>query len=155
MNKAVKYTIEILVLLAVLLAALYGITKINTSLTRSNQKEILVTFEAQNQPENLLSKITVDDAVSDNARTTYLGKVVSVSENRPYMASVKDYANKKFIKAPVNDRYDKDLTVAIQANVDDTSIMVGETELKIGYTIPLISEKYLVNCIVTNIEIKD
>ena len=155
MNKALKYGIEILVILAVVLAAIYGITKINTSLTRNNQKEVLVTFEAQSQKEELLSKIQVGDTVSDNTKTTELGKVVALSENRPFMRAAKDYENEAFIQTPVDGYFDKDITVALKADVTDTAIMVGETELKIGYMVPLINEKYMVNCTVTRIEIQE
>ncbi len=155
MNKVVKYVIELFVILLVLLAAFYGISKINTSVTRNNQKEVLVTFEAQNLEAELLSKVNVGDEITDNAKTTYLGKVVSVSENRPYEKVVKDYDQKAFILSPVPDRFNKDITVSILADVTDFSVMAGETELKIGYTIPLINEKYMINSIVTNIEFKN
>ena len=71
MKKVVKYGIEIVVILVILLAALYGITKINTSLTRTNQQKVLITFEAQNLEAELLSKMESGDKITDNAKTTY------------------------------------------------------------------------------------
>ena len=56
---------------------------------------------------------------------------------------------------PIEGYFDKNITVAIQADVSDTAILVGETELKIGYMIPIINEKYLLNSTVVNIEIQD
>lgn len=155
MNKVIKYVIEIVVILAILLAAFYGISKINTSVTRSNQKEVLVTFEAQNLEESILSKVALDDSITDNAKTTYLGKIVAISEPYPYTKSVKNYETNTFIQAEVPDRYNRDITVSVMADVTDSAIMVGETELKIGYTIPIINEKYMLNCIVTNLEIQE
>lgn len=155
MNKVVKYAIEIVVILVILLAAFYGITKINTSLTRNNQKEVLVTFEAQNAEEALLSKVKAGDKITDNAKTTYLGKVEAVSELYPYTISVENQVANTFTQAEVPGRFNRDITVLVMADVTDSTIMVGETELKIGYTIPLINEKYMINSIVTNLEIQD
>ncbi len=155
MSKVMKYVIEAIVVLAVLLAAYYGISKINTSVTRNNLKTVTVTFEAQNLEEAILSKVAVGDDVTDNAKTTYLGEIVSVSENRPYTKATKDYNTNTFVQAPVEGRYTKDIVVEIQADVSDFTVMAGETELKIGYTVPLINEKYMVNCIVTDIDIAE
>jgi len=155
MSKVMKYVIEAIVVLAILLAAFYGISKINTSVTRNNQKTVTVTFEAQNLEEGILSKVAVGDGVSDNAKTTYLGKIISVSENRPYTKSVKNYETNQIVQSPVDGRFTKDIVVQIQADVSDFTIMAGETELKIGYTVPLINEKYMVNCIVTDIQIAE
>ena len=155
MKKAIKYTIEIVVILVILLAAFYGISKINTSVTRNTQKEVLVTFEAQNAEETLLSKVEIGDNITDNAKTTYLGKVESVSELYPYTKSVNNQQTKSFVQAEVPGRFNRDITVSVMADVTDSTIMVGETELKIGYTIPLINEKYMINSIVTNLEIQD
>ncbi|MBQ7792151.1 MAG: hypothetical protein IJ367_01490, partial [Clostridia bacterium] len=60
-----------------------------------------------------------------------------------------------FTLAEVPDRFNRDITVSVMADVTDSTIMVGETELKIGYTIPLINEKYMINSIVTNLDIQD
>lgn len=155
MNKVVKYAIEIVVILVILLAAFYGISKINTSLTRNNQKEILVTFEAQNLEEDILSKVAVGDNITDNAKTTYLGKVTAVSDPYPYTKAVKDYEANAFIQVEVPNRFNRDITVSVMADVTDSAIMAGETELKIGYTIPIINEKYMLNCIVTNLTIQE
>ncbi len=155
MSKVMKYVIEAIVVLAVLLAAYYGVSKINTSVTRNNLKTVTVTFEAQNLEEGILSKVAVGDDVTDNAKTTYLGEIVSVSENRPYTKATKDYNTNTFVQAPVEGRYTKDIVVEIQADVSDFTVMAGETELKIGYTVPLINEKYMVNCIVTDIDIAE
>lgn len=155
MSKVMKYVIEAIVVLAVLLAAYYGISKINTSVTRNNLKTVTVTFEAQNLEEGILSKVAVGDDVTDNAKTTYLGEIVSISENRPYTKSVKNYDTNTIVQTPVDGRYTKDIVVEIQADVSDFTVMAGETELKIGYTIPLINEKYMVNCIVTDIKIAE
>ncbi len=155
MNKIVKYAIEIVVILVILLAAFYGISKINTSLTRNNQKEILVTFEAQNLEEDILSKVEIGDNITDNAKTTYLGKVTAVSDLYPYTKSVKDYEANTFLQAEVPNRFNRDITVSVMADVTDSAIMAGETELKIGYTIPIINEKYMLNCIVTNLTIQE
>lgn len=155
MNKIVKYGIELLVIIVILLAAFYGITKINTSLTRNNKQDILVTFEAQNQKEDILSKVAVGDKITDNAKTTFLGEVVAVSENKPTRRSAKNYEEQAYKMTPIEGYFDKNITVAIQADVSDTAIMVGETELKIGYMIPIINEKYLLNSTVVNIEIQD
>ncbi|MBP3448487.1 MAG: DUF4330 family protein [Clostridia bacterium] len=153
MKKVVKYGIEIVVILVILLAALYGITKINTSLTRTNQQKVLITFEAQNLEAELLSKMESGDKITDNAKTTYLGEIISLSEQYPYTKSVKNYDTNSFMQVEVPNRFNRDITVAVMADVTDSSVMVGETELKIGYTIPLINEKYMVNSIITNIEL--
>ena len=155
MSKVMKYVIEAIVVLAVLLAAYYGISKINTSVTRNNLKNVTVTFEAQNLEEGILSKVAVGDDVTDNAKTTYLGEIVSISENRPYTKATKNYDTNTVVQSPVEGRYNKDIVVEIQADVSDFTVMAGETEIKIGYTIPLINEKYMVNCIVTDIEIAE
>lgn len=155
MKKAIKYTIEIVVILVILLAAFYGISKINTSVTRNTQKEVLVTFEAQNAEEALLSKVEVGDKITDNAKTTYLGTVETVSELYPYTKSVGNQETNAFTLAEVPGRFNRDITVSVMADVTDSTIMVGETELKIGYTIPLINEKYMINSIVTNLDIQD
>ncbi len=155
MNKIVKYAIEIVVILVILLAAFYGITKINTSLTRNNQKEILVTFEAQNLEEDILSKVEIGDNITDNAKTTYLGKVTAISDLYPYTKSVENHETNTFRLAEVPNRFNRDITVSVMADVTDSAIMAGETELKIGYTIPIINEKYMLNCIVTNLTIQE
>lgn len=155
MNKVVKYAIEIVVILVILLAAFYGISKINTSVTRNNQKEVLVTFEAQNLEEAILSKVEIGDNITDNAKTTYLGKVVAISELYPYTTPVKNLEAKAIVQAEVPNRYNRDITVSVMADVTDSAIMAGETELKIGYTIPVINEDYLMNCIVTDMQIQD
>lgn len=155
MNKAVKYVIELAVILVILLAAIYGITKINTSLTRNNQKEVLITFEAQNLEADILSKAEIGDKITDNAKTTYLGEIVSISELYPYTRAVKDYENNAFIQAEVPERFNRDITVSVMADVTDSTVMAGETELKIGYTIPVINEKYLFNSVIVGMEIRE
>lgn len=155
MNKVVKYVIEIIVVAVVLLAAIYGITKINTSLTRSNQKEVLITFEAQDVEEALLQKVQIGDNITDNAKTTYLGKIVALSDPYPYTDSVENYETNAYVAAEVPNRYNKDITVSAMADVTDSAIMVGETELKVGYTIPIINEKYMLSSIITHLEIKE
>lgn len=155
MNKVMKYIIEIVILLLIALAAFYGITKINTSVTRNTKKEVLVTFEAQNATEDLLAKVAIGDKITDNAKTTYLGTVTKLSENRPHLRKVENYEKKAYVQAPVEGYFCKDITVSVMADITDSAIMVGETELKIGYTIPIISEKYLLNCIITDLEIKE
>lgn len=155
MNKVIKYVIEIIVVAVVLLAAIYGITKINTSLTRSNQKEVLITFEAQDVEEALLQKVQIGDNITDNAKTTYLGKIVALSDPYPYTDSVENYETNAYVTAQVPNRYNKDITVSAMADVTDSAIMVGETELKVGYTIPIINEKYMLSSIITHLEIKE
>lgn len=153
MSKVMKYVIEAIVVLAILLAAFYGVSKINTSVTRNNQKTVTVTLEAQNLEEPLLSKIAVGDKVSDNTKTTYLGEIISLSEARPTTRTVANYETNELQQVPVEGQFTKDIVVEIQADVTDFTIMSGETEFKIGYTIPLISDKYIVNCVVTDIQI--
>lgn len=155
MKKAVKYIIEIAVIVVILLAAVYGITKINTSLTRNNQKEVLVTFEAQNLEADILSKAEIGDKIIDNAKTTYLGKIVAISELYPHTRAVKDFESGAFIQAEVPERFNRDITVSVMADVTESTIMAGETELKIGYTVPLINEKYSLDSIITNMEIRE
>ena len=155
MNKVMKYVFEIIVIVAILLAALYGITKINTSLTRSNQKEVLITFEAQDVEEALLQKVQIGDNITDNAKTTYLGKIVALSDPYPYTDTVENYETNAYVLAEVPNRYNKDITVSAMADVTDSAIMVGETELKVGYTIPIINEKYMLSSIITHLEIKE
>ena len=152
-NNVMKYVIELIVLLIIGVVAYYGISKINPAVTRNNQKTVTVTFEAQDAQEQLLNKIAVGDPISDNVKNASLGTIKSLSEPRPATKVIADYENEKFIQAPVEGLYTMDIVSEFQADVSDTAIMAGDTELKIGYTIPLINEDYLVTCTVTDIKI--
>ncbi len=154
-NNVMKYVIEIIILLVIGVVAFYGISKINPSVTRNNQKTVTVTLEAQDVQPHILEKIAVGDAISDNVKNTYLGTIKSLSEPRPATKNIADYENNRYVQAPMEDLYLTDIVVEIQADVSDLTVMAGETELKIGYTVPLINEKYLVTSVVTNIEIAE
>ena len=153
MSKVMKYVIEAIIVAAILIAAFFGISKINTSVTKNNQKTVVLTLEAQGLEENVLDKIQVGDKVSDNVKTTYLGTVKEVGEKIPYKRGVADYTNMQIVQSPVDNLYNKTIVVEVQADITDLNIAVGETELKIGYTIPLINENYLASCLITDIEI--
>lgn len=155
MSKVMKYVIEAIVVLAILLAAFYGVSKINTSVTKNNQKTVVLTMEAQGLEDHIIDKIDVGDKVADNVKTTSFGAIKSVSEKRPYTRAAANYNEMKIVQSPVENLYTKDIVVEVKADITDFTIMAGETELKIGYTIPLISDDYLASCLITNIEIKD
>ena len=154
-NKFMKYVIEAIVLLAIGVAAFYGISKINPSVMQTNHKTVTITFEAQNVEEDILQNIAVGDWVCDNVKNTSLGTIQSLSEPRPATRTVADYEKQQFTQAPVEGFYVQDIVVQTTADVTDLTVMAGETELKIGYSVPLINEKYLVNCIVTDITIAE
>ena len=154
-NCVMKYVIEIIILLVIGAVAFYGISKINPSVTRNNQKTVTVTFEAQETKESLLKKIAVGDEISDNVKNTYLGTVQALSELRPATKVVADYETKTYVEVPIEGFYTMDIVAEIQADVSDTTIMAGETELKVGYTVPIINEEYLVTCTVIDIQIAE
>ncbi|MBO5408947.1 MAG: DUF4330 family protein [Clostridia bacterium] len=166
MNKVMKYAIEIVVIIAILLAALFGISKISPNLFPSKQsqpqlgdkyerKEILVTYEIQKKNPDILSKIKVGDEVFDYNKTSLLGEVVSVSDITPYRYLTKDYDTNSFVLTPLEGLYNRELTASVEADIFEKYIMAGATDLKIGYTIPIISENYLLNGVITKIEILD
>lgn len=155
MNKILKYSIEAVVILVILGACYYGVSKIKTSITRGNEKEIAITFEVQNQESGILEKIKVGDQVTDNAKTTYLGKVFELSTLKPYKIATEDYKNEKIIQAEVNGFYNREIVIKTKAQISDKSIMIGETELKVGYVVPLKSEKYVLNSVITKIDIDE
>lgn len=161
-----KYAIEIVVIIAILLAALFGVSKISPNLFPKKQpqpqlgseyerKEILVTFEVTKKNAEVLSKVKVGDELYDYNKTSALGKVVAVSDIRPYRYLTKDYDANAYVLTPVEGFYDRDIVVSMKADIFEKYIMAGSTDIKIGYTISLINEKYLFNGIVTNIEILD
>ena len=154
-NKVMKYVIEVIVLLAIGVAAFYGISKINTSVTKSNQKTVVLTMEAQGLEGYIIDKIDVGDRVADNVKTTSFGEIKSVTEKRPYTRAAANYTDMKIVQSPVEGFYTKDIVVEVKADITDLTIMAGETELKIGYTIPLISDEYVASCLITDIKIKD
>ena len=154
-NNVMKYVIEVMILLIIGVVAFYFISKINPSALQTNKKTVTVTFEAQDVEQHILDKITEGDFVSDNVKNTAFGTIKSVKNTRPATRTVADYDNKKFIQAPIEDLFVTDITVDIVADVTDLAIMAGETELKIGYSVPLISEDYLLNSTVTKIEIAE
>ncbi|OJU09758.1 MAG: hypothetical protein BGN88_10675 [Clostridiales bacterium 43-6] len=152
MNKLLKYSIEAIVILAILGACYYGITKINPSVTRGNVQNVRITLEIQNQKSDTLGKIAVGDPVTDNAKTTFLGKITEVSKLLPYRIVAEDYKNGKFIQSPVEGYYNREVVVTSEAQVSDKNIMIGETELKVGYVIQLKNEKYVLYSVVTKID---
>lgn len=154
MNKILKYLIEAVVIIAILVACYYGVSKIKTSVTRSNEQDIKLTLEVQNQESDILEKIKVGDQIIDNSKTTYLGKILEISKLKPYKVVSEDYKNEKFIQAEVKGFYNREVLVKAKAQISDKSIMIGETELKVGYMIPIKSEKYILNSIITKIDIE-
>jgi len=154
-NNVMKYVIELIILLVIGVVAFYGISKINPAVTRNNKKNVTVTFEAQDVEEHILKKIAEGDEISDNIKNTSFGTIKSLSEPRPSTRAVADYESKKYIQAPVDDLYTVDIVTECEADISDLAVMVGDTELKIGYMIPLINEDYLVNCTVTDIRIAE
>ncbi len=154
-NNVMKYVIEVIILLVIGVVAFYFVSKINPSAIQTNKKNVTVTFEAQDVEEHILQKIEEGDPVSDNVKNTYFGTIKSLSETRPATRTVADYDNRRFVQAPVEDLFVKDIVVELEAEVTDLTVMAGETELKVGYSVPLINEDYLVTCTVTKIEITE
>ncbi len=166
MNKVVKYAIEIVVIIAVGLAVLFGLSKISPNLLGIDEsqtqdemayekKQVLVTYEITQKKHDILSKIGVGDLLFDYYKKNTLGEIVSVSEIEPSRALAKDYKTNSYILTPMDDFYDRDIVVSVEADVSEKYIMAGSTDLKIGYTVSLISEEYFVTGVVTKIEILD
>jgi hypothetical protein len=156
MSKFVKITIETAIIAVILAVGIYGVKIISTRVMNGSvQKEVEITFETQRSKPELINKIQIGDKISDSKKATEIGDVVDTGEMYLYKMVTRDYETGKYAEVPVEGYYNRLITVKTKASVDERVVMIGETEISVGDTLPLRNEEYVLDGLVLGIKILD
>ena len=104
-----------------------------------------------------LRKVTVDElrpglVVKEFDANVVMGTIRSV-DAKPAVRNVQR-ADGTIVPSPIPDRYDVTLTIEAPAQTTDWSIRIANTEMRIGSTIKVTAQRFLVSCTVIGLEEK-
>ena len=156
MKKSLKILIEAVIIIAILLVGLYGISKISPNLlSKSNQKDVEITIEFKQSKKELLEKLQVGQKVFENTQTTYFGEIISVEPIKNAVLQVSDYENGRYIEKETPEYGRCTIVVKGMASVDETSVKFGTISIKTGAKYGLVFDGNLADGNIMKINILD
>ncbi|PHV71279.1 hypothetical protein CS063_06200 [Sporanaerobium hydrogeniformans] len=94
------------------------------------------TVELRDAPLELFNQMQVGDEVNIAIDSVDYGRITAISEPEPTMVQAFDTTTGKYnFVAPQDPRYTAYITIEANANESDASVLVGNTEVKVGKAI--------------------
>lgn len=145
--------IDLLVLLAVLALAVFGVSRMGKGIvTTSATKEGIVTYEISDIRQVTVDQIQLGDPVYHYDKGTYIGEIVDVNIE-PFKERV-DY-NGRWIEAEVPRKFLAQIKVKANLEETDQYYTAGGEQTRVGIQFRLKNKKFASFGVVTNMEITE
>ncbi len=154
MKKTVKYLIDAVIIIAVVLVGIYALSVLKPALFGANDyKDVEITVDFQQVKEEFINDINIGDKMLEHTQSTYFGEVIEVSDLEPSVLLVSDYENGRYIETESSEYFRRRVVLRASARVSEQAIKLGEISVKIGGRYGLIFNGNLVDGTVMKLDV--